>query len=86
MGATIGAAAGMGIGGFIGEKISASRPGVREEFLNPTVQLAAPEEALRGQQLLDGLRIAQQDTRLAAFAEPLAQAYIKSMTNLKGRS
>ena len=84
-GATGGAAAGASVGGFIGDSISPAKAGVREEFFNPSVQLSAAEEAVRGQQLLDGLRVAQSDSRAAGFAEPIAQAYVQSIINLKGR-
>jgi hypothetical protein len=81
----MGTAAGASLGGLIGEKVSPSAAGMVERFASPTVQLTASEEAMRGQQLLEGLRVAQQDRSMASFAEPLTQAYIQSLTNLKGR-
>jgi hypothetical protein len=82
-GAISGAGGGALLGGEIGERIAPSAIGVREEFLSPTVQLSASEEALRGQQLLDGLRALENEPALASYAEPLSQAYIQSMINLK---
>jgi hypothetical protein len=77
-----GASAGGGLGQAIGGGIAPGRaPSVTESF-KPQVQLTASDEAARGQQLLEGLRIANNSQSFQSYAEPLTQAFIQSRANL----
>jgi hypothetical protein len=81
-GALSGAATGAGLGGMIGGGISPGRAPAATETLKPQVQLTAMQEAQRGQQLLEGLRVANNSQNFQSYAEPLTQAFIQSRANL----
>jgi hypothetical protein len=46
------------------------------------VPLTAIDESRRGQQLLDGLKIANNTQSLQSYAQPLTEAFIMSRANL----
>jgi len=83
-GALGGASAGGSLGGAIGEGLSPGKGAQQEvQQYNPTVQLSASEEAIRGQQLLEGVRIANNTPAFAEYAVPLTKGYIQSMINIQ---
>ena len=81
-----GFAGGSTVGGFLGNQID---PGRQESITrapaSPTIQLSSSEEAQRGQQILDGLRVAQNEPALQGYASNLTEGYIQSMKNLQQR-
>lgn len=82
-GAIGGASTGGGLGQAIGNRINPARAGSVTEEFEQQVQLSASQEARRSQELLAGLQAVQNEPGMGAFANPLAEGYIKSMTNLK---
>ena len=85
-GALQGAAAGASLGGTAGQIADPGTQGsITQAPASPTIQVSAAQEAQRGQQILEGLRVAQNEQALGSYASPLTEAYIQSMTNLQKR-
>jgi hypothetical protein len=79
-----GAAGGAGLGGLVGNAISPSRDAQTTQQISaqiPTIDLA-----MQSQKILSGLRALDNMPGLAQeYAQPLTQAYIHSMIQLKQR-
>lgn len=86
-GAAVGAAKGAIGGATLGQSLfgmaAPGRPEISETTTSAQAALSSTQEAIRGQQLLQGLQAAQSIPELANYAEPLTQAYIASMSNIK---
>jgi hypothetical protein len=81
-GGVSGAALGAGLGQANGGGISPGQQGTVTESFKPQVQLTASDESARGQQLLEGLHVANNSTSFQSYAEPLTQAFVQSRANL----
>ena len=83
-GASLGFGAGSSAGAALGGAIAPASGGTADQVTQaPPVPLSASKEAMRAQTLLAGLQASQQDPILAEYSEPISQAYINSMINLK---
>ena len=83
-GASVGFGAGSSAGSALGGAIAPASGGTADQVTQaPPVPLSASSEAMRAQTLLAGLQASQQDPILAEYSEPISQAYINSMINLK---
>lgn len=81
-GAMAGTSGGGALGQMIGNRIDPAKAGTEQATFSQTVPLSAVDEARRGQQLLEGLQIANNSQSLQSYAEPLTQAFVQSRANL----